>query len=292
MITFSRIGPADAAELRSVVLAAFAARPPLDPPADALSETEEALARALGNGGLIARSSGRPVAGLVFDPVGDLLFLRRFGVDPSHQGHGLAHRMVEAALAYGAGYRALAVLARQELPRNIGFWVDAGFTQVSAAAPYVELHRAVPSECRVDDAEQMRELGARLGATLAAGDLLVLSGELGAGKTTFTQGLATGLGVRAGVTSPTFVIARVHPSQVGGPDLVHVDAYRLGGLAELDDLDLDTSLDEAVTVVEWGEGLAEQLAERRIEIRITRALGGDEVPDEDLDPRLVSIRRV
>ena len=77
--------------------------------------------------------------------------------------------------------------------------------------------------------------------------------------------------MRGGVTSPTFVIARVHPSLVGGPDLVHVDAYRLGGIDELDDLDLDTSLDEAVTVVEWGAGLAEGLAESRLEVMITRA---------------------
>ena len=85
----------------------------------------------------------------------------------------------------------------------------------------------------------------------------MLTGELGAGKTTFTQGLGEGLGVRGAVTSPTFVIARVHPSEVGGPALVHVDAYRLGGIDELDDLDLDASLDEAVTVVEWGTGIAE-----------------------------------
>jgi len=82
-----------------------------------------------------------------------------------------------------------------------------------------------------------------------------------------------GLGVRGDVTSPTFVIARVHPSLVGGPALVHADAFRLGGIAELDDLDLDTSLDDAVTVVEWGEGLAEGLAESRLEITISRADG-------------------
>ena len=111
-----------------------------------------------------------------------------------------------------------------------------------------------------------------------AGDVVVLTGELGAGKTTLTQGMGVGLGVRGDVTSPTFVIARVHPSLVGGPDLVHVDAYRLGGIAELDDLDLDTSLDEAVTVVEWGAGLAEGLAESRLEITITRALA-DEATD-------------
>ena len=90
--------------------------------------------------------------------------------------------------------------------------------------------------------------------------MLVLSGELGAGKTTFTQGLGAGLKVRGDITSPTFVISRVHPSLAGGPALVHVDAYRLGGIAELDDLDLDASLDDAVTVVEWGQGLAEALA--------------------------------
>ena len=115
---------------------------------------------------------------------------------------------------------------------------------------------------------------------------MVLSGELGAGKTTFTQGLGAGLGVRGDVTSPTFVIARVHPSLGRRPALVHVDAYRLGGIEELDDLDLDTSLDDAVTVVEWGEGIAEGLAESRLEIRIVRALAHQD-EHADLDPRRV-----
>ena len=114
----------------------------------------------------------------------------------------------------------------------------------------------------------------------------MLSGELGAGKTTFTQGVGAGLGVRGNVTSPTFVIARVHPSLVEGPALVHVDAYRLGGIDELDDLDLDTSLEDSVTVVEWGEGVAEGLAESRLEVRIVRALADDE-DDLTLDPRRV-----
>ena len=98
----------------------------------------------------------------------------------------------------------------------------------------------------------------------------MLTGGLGAGKTTLTQGLAEGVGVRGPITSPTFVIARVHPSLVGGPALVHVDAYRLGGFAELDDLDLDTSLEESVTVVEWGHGLAEDLADDRLEVTLER----------------------
>ena len=111
-----------------------------------------------------------------------------------------------------------------------------------------------------------RALGRALGALLHPGDLVVLTGGLGAGKTTLTQGIGEGLGVRGPVTSPTFVIARVHPSVVGGPPLVHVDAYRLGGTLELDDLDLDASVDDSVTVVEWGHGLAEDLSEDRLEV--------------------------
>jgi tRNA threonylcarbamoyl adenosine modification protein YjeE len=106
----------------------------------------------------------------------------------------------------------------------------------------------------VDDRAAMLVLGRRIARVLAAGDLVVLTGVLGAGKTTLAQGIGAGLGVRGPITSPTFVIARVHPSQSGGPDLVHVDAYRLGSIAEVDDLDLDATLEDAVTVVEWGEG--------------------------------------
>src|SRR4051812_18329388 len=119
----------------------------------------------------------------------------------------------------------------------------------------------------------MQRLGERLAPLLRAGDLVLLTGDLGAGKTTLTQGIAEGLGVRGPITSPTFVIARVHPSLVGGPVLVHVDAYRLGSAIELDDLDLDADLDAGVTVVEWGAGLAEQLSESRLELTIT----GDDV---------------
>ncbi|GAA3444060.1 tRNA threonylcarbamoyladenosine biosynthesis protein TsaE [Planomonospora venezuelensis] len=122
----------------------------------------------------------------------------------------------------------------------------------------------------VATAEEMRALGAELAALLGPGDLAVLSGPLGAGKTTLVQGIAEGLKVRGPITSPTFVIARVHPSLAGGPPLVHVDAYRLGGNLEVDDLDLDASLEESVTLVEWGEGLVEGLAEDRLEISIDR----------------------
>jgi tRNA threonylcarbamoyladenosine biosynthesis protein TsaE len=126
----------------------------------------------------------------------------------------------------------------------------------------------------VPTAADMHELGRRLGAVLRPGDLVVLSGPLGAGKTTLVQGIGAGLQVRGPVTSPTFVIARVHPALAGGPGLVHVDAYRLASVAEVDDLDLDASLDESVTVVEWGEGLVEELAADRLEVRIEMSPAG------------------
>ncbi len=123
----------------------------------------------------------------------------------------------------------------------------------------------------ISTAEEMRVLGAELGGLLGPGDLVVLTGPLGAGKTTLVQGIGEGLKVRGPITSPTFVIARVHPSLSGGPSLVHADAYRLGGSLEVDDLDLDASLEDSVTVVEWGEGLVEGLTDDRLEIVIEHA---------------------
>jgi tRNA threonylcarbamoyladenosine biosynthesis protein TsaE len=130
----------------------------------------------------------------------------------------------------------------------------------------------------VDGPGRTQELAERLGRQLRAGDLLVLTGELGAGKTTFTQGLGRGLGVRTGIISPTFVLVRRHPNvpdgpRPGGPDLVHVDAYRLGSAAEVDDIDLEDTVDTAVTVVEWGAGKVEHLAESRLEVVLERAVG-------------------
>ncbi|MBW3640045.1 MAG: tRNA (adenosine(37)-N6)-threonylcarbamoyltransferase complex ATPase subunit type 1 TsaE [Actinobacteria bacterium] len=122
--------------------------------------------------------------------------------------------------------------------------------------------------------EQTRAVGRRLAAGLRAGDLVVLSGPLGAGKTALTQGIGAGLGVLGAVTSPTFVLARVHR---GPLPLVHVDAYRLrdsgGGL---EDLDLDDTLPYCVTVVEWGEGLVEALSDSRLDVHLARGDGPED----------------
>ncbi|WP_424936267.1 MULTISPECIES: tRNA (adenosine(37)-N6)-threonylcarbamoyltransferase complex ATPase subunit type 1 TsaE [Bacteria] len=149
----------------------------------------------------------------------------------------------------------------------------------------------------IPTAEAMADFGRAIGGSLVAGDVLVLTGPLGAGKTTFTRGLAEGLGVRGPVQSPTFVLARTHPSLGDGPPLVHMDAYRLGSSAELDDLDVD--VERSVVVVEWGRGLAEGLAEVWWDVEVERPVGAEEdeagLPDDELDadaPRIVTIRRL
>ncbi|CEA08837.1 tRNA threonylcarbamoyladenosine biosynthesis protein TsaE [Arthrobacter saudimassiliensis] len=155
-------------------------------------------------------------------------------------------------------------------------------------------------EYRTAGADATRGFAERLAGFLGRGDLLLLTGELGAGKTTFTQGLGRGLGVRPGIISPTFVLVRQHPNLGDGPDLVHVDAYRLGSEGEIDDIDLESTMDRAVTVVEWGRGLVEHLAESRLEVVLLRAVGGDGAPggsgagldfsaDDDDEERVIRI---
>jgi tRNA threonylcarbamoyladenosine biosynthesis protein TsaE len=133
---------------------------------------------------------------------------------------------------------------------------------------------AVGHAVRLSTVDDTRAFGERLAGVLRAGDLVVLVGRLGAGKTVFVQGIGAGLGVRGPVVSPTFVIARVHRG--GRLQLVHVDAYRLGSLAEVDDLDLDVDLDDSVVAVEWGSGLVEQLSEARLEVQLERSIYSDE----------------
>ena len=274
MTVLLEIGAERADEVLAVIHEAFADRPALDPPATALEETRESVAAALSeHGGLLAVHDGEPVGTVLFVTGGALLGLRRVGVLATARRHGIASLLAERAesVARQGGYQGLELEARAELPKTVQFWERHGYVEVDRDGPRLHLVRQLPLVRRLPTPESTRAAGLALAGLLRAGDLLILTGDLGAGKTTLTQGLGEGLGVRGPVTSPTFVIARVHPSLVGGPDLVHVDAYRLGDGAELDDLDLDTDLDTVVTVVEWGSGLAEALSTDRLELRLERA---------------------
>ena len=288
-LTVTEVGPEAAETMVAIVHAAFGARPVLDPPATALDETADTVRAALSEGGgLLASLDGRPVGSVLLVPGPDALLLRRVAVLPDAQHHGVAHAMAAHAeqLARERGLDRVECLARAELPGTVRFWTSQGYVEVAHDGTSLTMVKELPVVIPVPTADDMRALGHRLAGLLRAGDVVVLTGELGAGKTTLTQGLGEGLGVRGGITSPTFVISRIHPSLGAGPALVHVDAYRLGGLAELDDLDLDVSVEESVTVVEWGEGLAEALSEDRLEVAVTRATG------EDAGSGAVETRRV
>lgn len=131
--------------------------------------------------------------------------------------------------------------------------------------------------------EIMREIGFRIGAVCVGGDVVILTGELAAGKTTLTQGIAKGIGIQERVTSPTFVISRVHVNQGHGPDLIHVDAYRLGSSFELDDIDVVSDLESSVVVVEWGAGIADSLADERLLV---------DIHDDGSDVRVVELTAI
>ena len=141
----------------------------------------------------------------------------------------------------------------------------------------------------IENPDQMHQLGLELGKALRAGDVLVLTGPLGAGKTTLTRGIGEGLGVRGPVTSPTFVLARTHPSLVDGPPLVHVDAYRLNSAVELDDLDIDFA--HSVVVVEWGAGMLDGIVDSWLDVVIERPEGANagELGEELIEPRTVTL---
>jgi tRNA threonylcarbamoyladenosine biosynthesis protein TsaE len=296
----------DAPAMVEVIHAAFGARPPLDPPTTAIDETADSIRDLLSaGGGIYATVGGQPAGSIVISGLSDTLAtFQRVSVHPDFQRHGVASAMVEAALTYAAelGFSRVELFARAEFAELIAFWRHRGFTDVRPEPHGMILGRPLPSAFVVPTAEEMHRIGARLAGMLRAGDLVIATGELGAGKTTLTQGIAAGLGVRGQVISPTFVLSRIHPSEQSGPDLVHVDAYRLGDAAELDDLDLDATLAGSVTVVEWGEGLAEGLADERLQIEIIRS-GAPPTPLADPyatpaaelagdDPRLVIVSAV
>jgi tRNA threonylcarbamoyladenosine biosynthesis protein TsaE len=292
-------GPESAADIVAVIHAAFGARPNLDPPSTALHESERSVRESLErHGGLLVTVDGTPAGALLFAPAEGSLRLRRVAVDPAQQQRGVASALIGCAeeVAAERGFTSVSLGARVELPATQRFWLRRGYVEVDRDGVLLTYAKPLPVELDVPTAEEMRDLGERLASVLRGGDLVLLAGDLGAGKTTLTQGIGAGLQVRGDITSPTFVIARVHRSEVAGPALVHADAYRLGGVQELDDLDLDASLDQSVTVVEWGEGLAEGLAVERLDVVVRRRRGtagssGDLAEDGD-DPRHVRVHPV
>lgn len=268
----------DAADVLALTREVFSAYAHLEPQPSSLRESEADVARDLReHGGLVVREldGGRPgrlLAAARFSEHDDGFWLRRVAVAPAVRRHGLAAELALAAegVARARGYTELRVGVRSPLREVADYWRRLGFHATAERDYWVELARPLEVRLDVPTAADMHALGLRLATVLRAGDLVLLTGDLGAGKTTLTRGLGEGLGVRGQVTSPTFVIARVHPAREDGLPLVHVDAYRISDLAEVDDLDLDASMEDAVTVVEWGEGKVEGLAESRLDLRLLR----------------------
>lgn len=273
-ITLREADPADAEAMLRVIRAAFLARPPVDPPAEALSETESDIRAKLEAGaGLLAYLDDELVGCLLISQHGQTIGLHRVSVVPGQRQHGVAAHLVRGAALIGIelGASRVELVARVEFPELINWWRGHGFAPDREVPHGVVMARDLPRRVSVPTAEAMYDLGVRLAAELRAGDLLIAIGDLGAGKTTLTQGIGAGLGVAGAVISPTFVLSRVHPNPAG-PALVHVDAYRLSSAAELEDIDLESGLLDSITLIEWGAGIAEWLSDNRLEIEIQRSL--------------------
>ena len=287
---------ADAAGMVEVIHAAFGARPALDPPSTAIEETIASIVQSLHRGaGIYARVDGRPAGAILVLPGREgVARFSRVSVHPDFQRHGIASAMVVAAedLAARQGYQRVELLAREELAELVSFWRHRGFFHDHDVPHGMILAKSLPLTIKVPTTTAMRDLGARLAGLLEPGDVIIASGDLGAGKTTLTQGIGRGLGTTGRVISPTFVLSRIHPSSTGRPSLVHVDAYRLSGPDELDDLDLEATVPDSVTVVEWGHGVAEQLATDRLEIDIWRSPVSGADPAKPDSERIVTIRTV
>lgn len=274
-LTLVEPGTSDAPALCALIREAFASRPPVDPPPPALAETPEHVAAALADGfGVLALVDGEQAGVLIVSVDGPAGGIHRVSVRPGFQRLGIASVLVEVALELLAvrGASVVELVARAEFPQVVQWWRRHGFVEVERDGTSLTLARQLAVRLAAPTAEDTQAIGRRLARLVRAGDVIIASGDLGAGKTTLTQGLGAGLGVAGAIISPTFVLSRVHPSMVGGPALVHVDAYRLGSFAELEDLDLEVSLEDSVTLVEWGAGIAEGLATDYLEVDIRRSL--------------------
>ena len=264
-----------------MTLQAFSARQPLDPPADALSDTLDDVSAALAGPGFgVISEVDSQIAGSLLVRLDEaaggqtIATLRRVGVLPQFRHLGVADTMVRTTLRglADSGIRRARLLARMELPQIVAWWRARGFL-IDHDVPHGFMMSAnLPVPIDVPTPDDMRALGQSLAKHMRAGDLVIASGDLGAGKTVLAQGIGEGLGVAGPVISPTFVLARVHES-AAGPGLVHVDAYRLASAAELEDIDIDAALADSVVYIEWGAGLAEGLSDQRLEVHIERLPG-------------------
>ncbi len=192
-----------AEEIVAVIHHAFSSRRVLDPPSTALSENATTVTDVVNkHGGLLVRLNGAPAGAVLFEESGDVLNLRRVSVDPRHQARGVASAMVGCAeeVAVRRGLGRVQLIARVELPDTVEFWRRRGYSVVEQHAHNLIFGKAMPVELTVPTADDMRAIGEELAGQLRAGDVLVLSGDLGAGKTTFTQGLGAGLKVRGDIT--------------------------------------------------------------------------------------------
>jgi tRNA threonylcarbamoyladenosine biosynthesis protein TsaE len=294
-LVVSIASPQDAAAMVEVIHSAFSARPQVDPPSDADEETEQSLAGKLRHGcGIFAQVGGRPAGVIVVMPEQNgVARFSRVSVHPDVQRHGIASAMVTAAeeLAAIRGFTRAELLARTEFPEFIAFWQHRGFVVDRPGEPGVILAKQLPLAIKVPTSQAMRLLGERLAQLLERGDVILAAGDLGAGKTTLAQGIGRGLGSEGPIISPTFVLSRIHPSTTGRPTLMHVDAYRLSTASELDDLDLDAAVADSITVVEWGQGIAEALSDDRLEIDIWTSEADSSATGDDSE-RIVTIRAV
>lgn len=211
---------------------------------------------------VIARRDGTPVASVRLAGSGPDVRLEDLRAPDQDALGDLLSEVVADAASRGA------TLLRAEPDPDL---VRFGFEHAGDDVVY-----RLPVAVDVPTADDMHALGTRLAALLRAGDVVIASGDLGAGKTALTQGIGAGLHVAGPVISPTFVLSRVHRPTGDGPGLVHVDAYRLASLAEVDDLDLDASMAMSVTVIEWGAGVAEHLSSDRLDVTILRSADPDE----------------
>jgi len=279
----------DAADVHRLTQAAFAEHAELEPRTAVLAETVADVAANLGDHpALLALEDGVPVGALRTRPDAEypdrLRWVTRVSVSPSYRRRGLGSRLLVRAAeeATAASMTGLRADVREAVPGYWPLYVNLGW-QVVAQRPAWRVF-GLPLPRPVADANAMRALGQRLAGLLETGDLILLSGPLGAGKTVLAQGIAGGLAVPGRVTSPTFVLAREH--ERGRLPFIHVDAYRLSSWTELDDLDLATPAEDSVTVVEWGVGLAEGLADGHLLVTIDRS------DDPGDDTRQVTLRGV